>query len=471
MLTNLLNMINGMLMMEPRYVESLAAKITALGKNDISLESIKALFGFDVEEDATEKNAGVAVIRVRGAMTNRSWWRTSYQGLSEQLANAMADSSVKRIVFDMDSPGGEVGGVFDLADEIYAARQKIPMSAVVSENACSACYLLAAAAGDISVSQTASVGSIGVVATHADYSGWFKSMGTVHTQIYAGKHKVDGSPLKPLSKDAKSNIQADVDDTYKKFTESVAKYRGMSVESVVSTEAAVFSGQKAVDAGLADRVESYKESMARLSGPVSDSEQGASMNTESSAVEAEIPEGIGQSMQADEEDASDISADDSTEENADDNSEDNTEETPEESDESVNDTTQEAATSYFDHDRAANVIDKCAEAGVSYMASNWLRQKLTLQELDGKISLASEVKAKCKLAGQEQQAEDFIRAGYSLEQVADRLIGNLAAQDSEDIDGSQSAESHFSKKGEAKTDTQIAAGWESVLEEKGLLKK
>jgi ClpP class serine protease len=148
LIPNLLTMVNGMLMMEPRFVESLAAKITAVGKNDISLESIKAMFGFGDEEDKPQKTGSTAVITVRGAMTNRSWWRTSYQTLSAQLDEAMNDSSVERIVFDMDSPGGEVGGVFDLADKIYAARQKKPMSAVVSENACSACYLLAAAAGD-----------------------------------------------------------------------------------------------------------------------------------------------------------------------------------------------------------------------------------------------------------------------------------------------------------------------------------
>jgi ClpP class serine protease len=85
----------------------------------------------------------------------------------------MADPRVRGVILDVDSSGGEVGGLFDLVDQIgaiKAASQK-PLWAVANEGALSAAYAIASTADRLYVTRTGEVGSIGVVAVHVDESG------------------------------------------------------------------------------------------------------------------------------------------------------------------------------------------------------------------------------------------------------------------------------------------------------------
>ncbi|TOL42864.1 serine peptidase, partial [Vibrio parahaemolyticus] len=70
------------------------------------------------------------------------------------------------ICLDIDSPGGEVAGCFDLVDLIYELRGKKPIYAILSENAYSAAYAIASAADKIYVPRTGGVGSVGVIVIH-----------------------------------------------------------------------------------------------------------------------------------------------------------------------------------------------------------------------------------------------------------------------------------------------------------------
>ena len=141
---------------------------------------------------------GIAVIEVSGVLIHRGAWigqssgQTSYEGIGAQLAAAASDPAVRGIALEIDSFGGEVAGVFDLADAIRAARLAKPVWAFVAEHAFSAGYALASQADRIILPRTGAVGSIGVVVMHADLSGQLSDAGVTVTLIHSGAHKVDG---------------------------------------------------------------------------------------------------------------------------------------------------------------------------------------------------------------------------------------------------------------------------------------
>jgi signal peptide peptidase SppA len=160
------------------------------------------------------------------------------------------------VILDVDSPGGEVGGLFDLVEQIRAIKSRAgkPLWAVANESALSAAYAVASAADRLYVTRTGEVGSIGVVAVHVDESGADAKAGLAWSFVFAGEHKVDANAHEPLSERARATIQADVDRLYGELCALVAANRGLTNEGVRGTDAAIYRGELAVRAGLADRV-------------------------------------------------------------------------------------------------------------------------------------------------------------------------------------------------------------------------
>ena len=215
---------------------------------------------------------GVAMIAIDGALVNRGAWLdaqcglTSYEGIAAQIGAAIADPEVKSIILDIDSPGGEATGMFGLAEQIRAARDKKPIVAYINDMACSAAYGIASSASEIVISSTSVVGHIGVVMLHLDRSAEMASKGIKPTFIHAGAHKVDGNAFEPLTEDVKNALQRDVTTFYDRFVEVVAAGRGSRTTAAMAreTEAKTFIGQQAIDAGLADRVASLEDVITGL---------------------------------------------------------------------------------------------------------------------------------------------------------------------------------------------------------------
>ena len=220
---------------------------------------------------------GIAVIDVFGLLAHRgglqadSSYVQGYDVIAKSLDIALTDREVRAVVLNVDSPGGEVSGAFQLADQIRAARAVKPIHAVAGDLAASAGYLIASAAQTVSVSLSGQVGSIGVVTCHADLSGAMEKAGVKVTPIFAGAHKVDGNPYAPLPPEVAARIQADIDHYYAMFVAAVAESRALSPRAIRATEAEMYIGQNAVAAGLADRVETPDQLIARLSAEINGS--------------------------------------------------------------------------------------------------------------------------------------------------------------------------------------------------------
>lgn len=213
---------------------------------------------------------GIAVCDISGTLVRRATGLdalsglASYETIEAELVGALQDANVKGILMCCDSPGGEVGGLFDLVDKLVSLKGSKPMHAAVSEMACSAMYAIASVCDQITVTQTAAAGSIGVYALHVDQSGLNKEMGLKYTYIFAGAHKVDGNPNEPLTDEIKSEFQSEIDRTYGMFVDVVSKNRKMSAQKVRDTEARVYYGADGIAAGLVDAVGTPDQAMAGL---------------------------------------------------------------------------------------------------------------------------------------------------------------------------------------------------------------
>ncbi len=208
---------------------------------------------------------GIAIIRIYGVLTKKTEAfdhildMTSYENIHEEIESALEDKSIETILLDIDSPGGEVNGVFDLADFIYESRAKKRIIAIANDDAYSAAYAIASSAEKVFVSRTSGVGSIGVIASHIDQSRFDEKQGIKYTTIFAGSRKNDLNPHEPMTSESLGSLQKEVDRLYEMFVQLIARNRGLSIEKIRSTEAGLYFGENAVDNGLADRVTTFFE--------------------------------------------------------------------------------------------------------------------------------------------------------------------------------------------------------------------
>jgi signal peptide peptidase SppA len=215
----------------------------------------------------------VAVLPIHGVISQRadlmteSSGGTSTEALTRGLRLAMADPEVGGIVLDVDSPGGSVFGIEELASEIAAANQAEADRGGGQQPGGERGLLAGvSAAGELSVTPSGEVGSIGVIAAHQDESGLQARLGVTTTLITAGKYKGEANPYQPLGDEARTALQARVDDYYGAFTRAVAKGRRVTVDAVRGGfgEGRMLGAQDAVRGGMADRVETLDQAIARM---------------------------------------------------------------------------------------------------------------------------------------------------------------------------------------------------------------
>ena len=266
---------NEPLMLEPAYARvffcALAGQLgisrltDAVSGDSLTAQEAPATLALSGDDDGPRQARsyqvmnGIAVLPVSGTLVSRTRalqpysGMTGYNGIIARLQQAASDPMVDGILLDMDTPGGMVAGAFDCADIIARVRDIKPVWALANDMNCSAGQLLASAASRRLVTQTARTGSIGVMMAHSNYGAALEKQGVEITLIYSS-HKVDGNPYSHLPDDVRETLQSRMDATRRMFAQKVSAYTGLSVQAVLDTEAAVYSGQEAIDAGLADEL-------------------------------------------------------------------------------------------------------------------------------------------------------------------------------------------------------------------------
>lgn len=273
--------------MIPDRLASLCALISrAAGGDEVAQEEIEAKITNRQAEEIARADGRVVVIPVDGVITHRgSWWGVSAQKLSRDIQTYAADGSIKAIILDIDSPGGTVSGVEELASVIHAVRDK-PVVAVANSMAASAAYWIASQASDLAVTPTGQVGSIGVYSMHLDMSRALDDIGFKVTLIHAGKHKVEGNPFQPLDDDSRAELQRSVDEYYGMFTAAVKRGRGNISEEVM--QGRMYSAETAQAHRLVDRVATLEETIARYVGPLKPKGKRALTSAEIEAMRLQV---------------------------------------------------------------------------------------------------------------------------------------------------------------------------------------
>ncbi|CAJ3064454.1 peptidase S49 [Burkholderia pseudomallei] len=233
---------------------------------------------------ARSGNGSIAVLPMYGVVTQRGNMADDISGpgsmstqmFAQALRSSLADDSIDAVLIDIDSPGGSVYGVQELADEIYQARGQKPVVAIANSLAASAAYWLGSAASELYVTPGGEVGSIGVWSAHEDWSKALADAGVTTTLISAGKYKTEGNPYGPLSSDAQAFMQSRVDDYYGTFTKAVARNRGVPVATVRDGmgQGRVLGAAAAKEAGMVDDIATFDEVIRRMSKNLRQSAKG-----------------------------------------------------------------------------------------------------------------------------------------------------------------------------------------------------
>lgn len=247
-----------------RTVLSIAARLPAE-------RAVEAAVGEPLEytREVTVRD-GVAVIPVDGPIFRYANLFTYFSGgstievLAKDLTAALNSPKVHAILFEINSPGGEVTGVNEFCEMVYNARSRKPITARVGGLGCSAAYWIASACGDIVIDETAQLGSIGVMAVYTDDRKNLELNGLEEIEFISSQSPFKNAP--PWSDEGRSRIQRRIDALAQVFVEKVARNRGISTEDVLKNygQGDVFVGQAAIAAGLADRMGSFEEAVRDL---------------------------------------------------------------------------------------------------------------------------------------------------------------------------------------------------------------
>ncbi len=223
---------------------------------------------------AVRTRGAVAVVPIRGVIAHRmsgmeaSSGGTSAESIGQTLDQIAADPGIGTIIYDIDSPGGTVPGIQELAAQMFALRGQKTQIAQVNSLAASAAYWLASQCDEIVSLPSGVAGSIGVFTAHQDLSKALEQEGIDVTLISAGKYKLEGNPFGPLTEEAQAFWQDRVDTTYTAFVKDVARGRGVTQASVRDGygQGRALPAKDALKAGLIDSIGTMDDTIGRVVG-------------------------------------------------------------------------------------------------------------------------------------------------------------------------------------------------------------
>lgn len=274
----------------PEALERILA--IAQGENE-SPEAVADKLGRPLQNTRTVTHRdGVAVVPVTGPIFRYANLFTEISGatsvdvLATDFRSALDHPDIRGIVLEIDSPGGQVAGISEFAEQVRAASK--PVVAYISDLGASAAYWIASAAGRVVIRDTAVAGSVGVVATLR------KGKKDDTIEIVSSQ-----SPKKRPDLDTEeglAELRKVIDDIAQVFVERVAIYRGFNVEHVLEHfgQGGVLVGAGAVRAGLADELGSLEQVIAGLTGKLNLRGKLMATNKDQAPVapDADHPEGM-----------------------------------------------------------------------------------------------------------------------------------------------------------------------------------
>ncbi len=231
------------LLVEPRLLSAFVARC-----GDFS-DALKELFG---EAPQARIENGIGIVPISGILgqgllpIEKMLGATDIADLSATLDAFARDPNVRALLLDVNSPGGTVTGIPEVAEQIASFPK--PTYAFTSSEACSAAYWLASQAGEFVCTKSATVGSVGVYLAVLDSSVAFAQAGLFVDLIKAGTYKATGFPGTALTDDQRALLQERVNQIHGMFKAAVSSKRRYVRESALEGQA--FYGVEAAKRNL-----------------------------------------------------------------------------------------------------------------------------------------------------------------------------------------------------------------------------
>lgn len=196
-----------------------------------------------------------AVVEIKGEIA--SGGEASAELIVAALRGAFEDEGAQAVVLLINSPGGSPVQAGMINDELLRLKaiHKKPVYAVVEESCASAAYYIAVAADQIFVDKASIVGSIGVLMDGFGFTGLMEKLGVERRLMTAGANKGFLDPFSPQTETQRLYAQAMLDQIHQQFIDVVKAGRGDRLKESSETFSGLFwSGQKAIELGLADQL-------------------------------------------------------------------------------------------------------------------------------------------------------------------------------------------------------------------------
>lgn len=243
-------------------------KIIAIADRESDIEALEAKLGKPLEYtyEATQRG-NTAIIPIDGpifpkaGVFSRMSGATSLAVIAQDFQAAIDNNDIDNIVLKIDSPGGSIVGI----DEMYSLIANSPKKVIshVTGMGASSAYWIASASDEISISPVSMVGSIGIV--HVIQQNVADGEASIIEFVSSVSPR---KRLDPETDEGKAAIMDEIDDIAEVFVSNVADGRDTSPEDVIQNfgKGGMLIGQAAFDAGMVDRVGTFEELMASLSG-------------------------------------------------------------------------------------------------------------------------------------------------------------------------------------------------------------
>lgn len=245
------------LLIQPRVLADFVARCGAFD------DALQELFGSAPKAEVVD---GVGVIPIYGvigknlAPIEKMLGAADVDEVASHVKEFAVDPNVHTILLDLDTPGGTVTGVPELADLI--GRQTKPTVAFTSSCACSAGYWIGSQADRFIATPSAAVGSIGAYIPFLDSSAALAAEGMFVDLIKAGKFKGAGYPGTAMTEEQRAHLQTKVNQLHSVFKDSVRAKRQYVRES--DMEGQDFYGREAAEKRLLTGLASREELFAGL---------------------------------------------------------------------------------------------------------------------------------------------------------------------------------------------------------------
>lgn len=210
-----------------------------------------------IDSDYEPLVGNVALIEIKGTILGEDDGNFLFEDVASSteiiklIKKAEENPEIKAIIFEINSPGGSAVASDEISQEIKKSTK--PTVAWIREIGTSGAYWIASANDVIIANKMSITGSIGVIASYLQFSGFLQDHNISYVRLVSGQYKDIGSPFKEPTQSEKLIFQKSIDKIHDYFVEEVAKNRDLEKAGVESLASGMFYlGSEAKELGLID---------------------------------------------------------------------------------------------------------------------------------------------------------------------------------------------------------------------------